>query len=757
MNRKTPHHSPAMHPLLPQAVSLHQGGRLAEAAKLYEQIRMQMPRHFDATHLLGVIALQEGRFADAQQLIGSALKINPNDSAALNNLGTVNLRKGELEAARQCFERALKLQPGSPDALTNLGTVLHQIGRFRDAVGPLKKAHAANPGSATLCNLLGACLLKTGDTRGAAKLFEAATQAAPDDADGWGNLSVALNAIGEHERALECAEEAVALQSDSQNAVAALAAAQFELGEADAAIATYRQAVALPNPSTQTLCAFANALLNSGLNDEAAKQLRRAVELDENDPIARWVLAMAWIKPIYESEAEIETSRRAFAQSLEELKTWFQGVPDIKPYAAVGARQPFFLAYQPFNNRDLLSRYGELCAAWMKSMPGDGAAQSKRSAGARNAQAPDRKMRIGIASAHIRDHSVWNAISKGWVRNLDKARFELFLFRLGSASDEETENARREVAHFEDRPEHLQAWVQAIKDANLDALIYPEIGMDPLTTQLASLRLAPVQAASWGHAETTGLPTMDLYLSAAAFEPPNAQENYSERLVCLPNTGVYVEPFSLSVIDPNVRSLGLPGDEPLLLCPGTPYKYSPVHDRVWARIAKGLQARKGGRLVFFRGPRDAMSNMLEDRLRAAFKKERADFDARVSVLDNLPRPRFFGLMQHSALMLDTFNFSGFNTALQAIECGLPMLTYEGQFMRGRLASGLMRRMGVPELVATTDESFVEMAIGLAADLPRRKQLELKLISERKILFRDLEPIRALEGCLTDAIATARRQ
>jgi predicted O-linked N-acetylglucosamine transferase (SPINDLY family) len=755
MNRKTPHHSPSVHPLLPQAVSLHQAGRLSEAAKLYEQIRTQMPRHFDATHLLGVIALQEGRLAEARQLISSALKINPNDPAALNNLGTANLRNGELEAARQCFDRALKLQPGSADALANLGTVLHQMGRFRDAVSPLKRAHAANPGSAAVCNLLGACLLKTGDPRGAAKLFEAAAQAAPDDADGWGNLSVALNAIGEHERALECAEEAVALKSDSQNAVAALAAAQFELGETDAAIATYRRAVALPNPSTQTLCAFANALLDGGLNDEAARQLRRAVELDENDPTARWVLAMAWIKPIYDSETEIETSRKAFAQSLAELKTWFQGVPDVKLYAAVGARQPFFLAYQPFNNRDLLSRYGELCAEWMKSMPGGGTAHSKRSTGAKTA--PDRKMRIGIASAHIRDHSVWNAISKGWVHNLDKARFELILFRLGSASDEETEDARREVAHFEDRPENLQEWVRAIKDANLDALIYPEIGMDPLTTQLASLRLAPVQAASWGHAETTGLPTMDLYLSAEVFEPPNAQENYSERLVCLPNIGVYVEPFSISVLDPNVRSLGLPGDEPLLLCPGTPYKYSPAHDRIWARIAKGLPAKKGGRLVFFRGPRGAMSTLLEDRLRTAFKRERADFDARVSVLDNLARPRFFGLMQRSALMLDTFNFSGFNTALQAIECGLPMLTIEGRFMRGRLASGLMRRMGISELVATTDERFVEMAIGLAADLPRRKQLELKLISERKILFRDSEPIRALERCLTDAIATAGRR
>ena len=76
--------------------------------------------------------------------------------------------------------------------------------------------------------------------------------------------------------------------------------------------------------------------------------------------------------------------------------------------------------------------------------------------------------------------------------------------------------------------------------------------MDPMTAKLASLRLAPRQAAGWGHPETTGLPTMDFYLSAQGFEPEGAQAHYAERLLALPNLGCHLEraPVEQADIDP---------------------------------------------------------------------------------------------------------------------------------------------------------------------------------------------------------------
>jgi protein O-GlcNAc transferase len=105
-------------------------------------------------------------------------------------------------------------------------------------------------------------------------------------------------------------------------------------------------------------------------------------------------------------------------------------------------------------------------------------------------------------------------------------------------------------------------------------------------------------------------------------------------------------------------------------------------------------------------------------------------------------------------VLDTLGFSGFNTALQAIECGLPVLAREGGFMRGRLVSSIMRRTGLPELVATSDEESIRVAIQLTEDASKRKEPRLERAKRREVLFQDLEPVCALERCLTEAVTKA---
>jgi predicted O-linked N-acetylglucosamine transferase (SPINDLY family) len=121
----------------------------------------------------------------------------------------------------------------------------------------------------------------------------------------------------------------------------------------------------------------------------------------------------------------------------------------------------------------------------------------------------------------------------------------------------------------------------------------------------------------------------------------------------------------------------------------------------------------------------------------------------VSIIPFLAHAQFFSLMRKSTLMLDTLGFSGFNTALQGIECELPVLAFEGDFLRSRLASGIMRELGLPDLVATSEEDFVRKAVGLAKDIGSIRGLRAKIAERRVKLFRDLAPVRALERCLIE--------
>jgi protein O-GlcNAc transferase len=188
----------------------------------------------------------------------------------------------------------------------------------------------------------------------------------------------------------------------------------------------------------------------------------------------------------------------------------------------------------------------------------------------------------------------------------------------------------------------------------------------------------------------------------------------------------------------------------LLLCAGTPFKYTPQGDAALARIAAGLQARGKGRLVFFGDHRAALSSQVEHRMRAAFAASGVDYDRTVAWIPTLNRGRFFGLMKRATALLDTIGFSGFNTAVQSLECDLPVVAYEGEFMRGRLASGPLRQLGLHELVATTPEAYADIALRLVDDAAWHAHLQREIAQRRHALFNDQSPVRALEDALFEA-------
>jgi predicted O-linked N-acetylglucosamine transferase (SPINDLY family) len=258
-----------------------------------------------------------------------------------------------------------------------------------------------------------------------------------------------------------------------------------------------------------------------------------------------------------------------------------------------------------------------------------------------------------------------------------------------------------------------------------------------------------VQAASWGHPETTGLPTIDYFLSAAGLEPPGAEANYSEQLVRLPNLGCWVEPEPAQARPPDLAAWGIEPGVPLLLCPGSPFKYAPEQDRVLAEIARRLGRC---RLLFFSYRTGALSRRLQARLRAAFAAHGVEFERCARFVPWQERDAFYGLLGRADAYLDTLGFSGFNTALQAIQCGLPVVALEGRFLRGRLASGILRRIGLHELVAADEAQYVELALRLAGDPGYRDSVRARIVAQRPVLFGDAAPIRALEDFLDGAAA-----
>ncbi len=476
-----------------------------------------------------------------------------------------------------------------------------------------------------------------------------------------------------------------------------------------------------------------NALTGLGDVAGARRAYQAAVRLQPGYVQARWGLAMAQLPAVPASESEHVQASVAFGQELDRLAAKMLATYSATGHLAVGAQQPYYLAYRAANHRAVLSRYGDLCeklmATWARKVgiPAPTAAHLG-------------KCRLGIVSAHIHSHSVWHALVRGWVEHLPGEDFEIQIFHTGRGRDLETEWAAQRVGQLHHGLGHWTQWAKAISDARLNVLIYPEIGMDATTVRLSALRLARVQLASWGHPITTGLPTMDGYISAEGMEPPDAVDHYREALITLPRLGCCYQPFGTAPARIDFAQWGIQAADRVLLCAGTPFKYAPQHDAVLVDIARRCQPCK---LVFFRSEPRAVSDLLEARLRAAFEVQGMDFDACVVFVPWQPQAGFFAWLDRTDVYLDTLGFSGFNTVMQAVERATPLVAFEGEFLRGRFASAILRQMGLDEWIAESPERYVELVERLVQDTVARSTLRQRMQERRAALFGDHGTVIAL--------------
>lgn len=580
------------------------------------------------------------------------------------------------------------------------------------------------------------CLAR-GELDAAVSCYREALCLEPDYAEALNNLGFVLKERGQLDEAEAALSRAIQLDPGLGNAHFNLGVVALRRGDPELAEARFERATRLMPENAEAYSYLANALHRQGKFDEATSALRKTLELDPDDVEARWVRAMTRIPVVPSERLDAHIVREELLAEIEALDRWFHPGRIGRGHLAVGSAQPFYLAYQEVSNKAVLERYGRLCKRLMDHWPDIDKFRASR-------LAPDGPIRIGIVT-HMSNQSVWQPITRGWVQHLDRRRFEVCIFALDSGPAAEMDLARASAREVVEGNESLAEWVEAIPAQRIEVLIFPEIGMTTMTAKLANLRLAPIQVVAWGHPETSGLPTIDYFLSGECFEDAGADENYTEKLIRLPNLGVFVSPSNVRPPAVDLAALGLKDHGPILLCPGAPFKYAPEHDAVLVEIARHLPDCQ---LVFFaEAGKKVLVAKLKSRLQNAFERAGLDFGRHVLFVPFLDRAAFFGLMRRADVFLDTIGFSGFNTAQQAVECSLPIVTREGRFLRGRLASGILKRIGLPELVAKDEQEYVSLAVRLATDKQYREAIKKRLDASRHLLFDDVAPVRALEDFL----------
>lgn len=732
------------------------GDHVAAAAHL-QQAAALVPDEAEIHNALGVSLKYTGRQAEALAAFERAAALRPDDGFAAFNAGTVLLMLDRTEEAAAYFERAARTataRPDAQDAQDALAQIRRSQGRYDEAADLYASLAAEDPDNPRWLFGVSEVLIQADRPEAALPHCLRAVELAPENPAYLTRLGDALHLVGRNEEAIFRYEVALALDPHDACARNNLGAALKVLGRYDQAGEEFARCLELDPDNVPALVNLGVSAKEQGDARRACGYFERASRLSPDDLSLKLYHTMCRIPFAYEDEEEIEVCREAYAHDLADL---FAAAMEAAPGAlaglarSVGRLQPYYLPYQGRCDRELMTRYGRIIHRAVNAAFAYIAEEAAKALP--SPPGPGERIRVGFVSGHFYEHSVWKLPVKGWAAGLDRERFKVAAYSVSTRTDCETEAARRIFDAFHEGLLTLEALARAVRRDAPHILVYPELGMDPLCVRAACLRLAPVQCVSWGHPETSGLPTMDYFLSSDLMEPPDGREHYSERLVRLPGLGVAYLSTPPAPGSDGRADFGLSEEDAVYLCLQTLYKYLPRQDGIFAAIAARVPK---ARFVFLENSGAMQLNsMFRARLEHAFSAAGLDPGERLVFLPPLPGPRFQALARLGDIFLDSFEWSGCNSSLETMAYGVPAVTLPGRFMRGRHTAAFLSVMGLPELIAASEEDYVDKAARLGLDVEHRLGMS-RLVRERiGLCYEGFDAVRGLEDFFEDAARGAR--
>jgi hypothetical protein len=635
-------------------------------------------------------ALSAGRADEAFRLAESQLGIQATDTRALGVLARAALALGRPEAARPAIDRAMAAAPDQPEPRILLVQLLLATGEHAAARTAADALYALRPDSEQALVLAVEARIRGGDATSAAGLAE-------DFAAHHPNSRPALLAW---HRALQAGHAAPAVCLAVSGRIATL------------------------DGSAVDWLLYAIGLAEAGQSVEADRAIDRALERDPGFVPARWMRLLT-PSPLVHGDTECEARFHAATEA---------GVADYTD-AELAALSPAhaelaLIATPRFNRhylggpvRDWQARSARVIEALV--------ARALPPPVARRPGATGTKPRIGICSSFLRRHTITRLFG-ALVEALDPDEFDLALFAPTDQVDEVTRRLGAGACWLETGERTLGEWSATIDRYELDVLVFLDVGMSSLVEALAARRHAPVQAMLWGHPVTSGLSTMDWFLTADEMERDGGEADYTERLWRLPGLGTCFEaPTTAPAPVPELEAL--PPGTVVCAIPQMAQKLRPQYDALLVELARAVP-----NLVFAFTPHAvaAIGAQFSARIARSLAAAGIDPERRIALCRALPHAAFLGLAARADFALDPIDWSGGNTSLELFAHDLPILTLPREAMRSRHTMAMLERMELPELVARDEPDYLARAVRLASDAGWRDALRARIGERKSRLYGD---------------------
>ncbi len=748
-----------------QGMALHQHGKLTDAERVYGEVLLQQPNHFDALHLLGVIALQTRRTERAVELIRRAIRLNAKVAAAHSNLGNAlrDLKRPEealvslnqaialqpdfadaynnrgnalLDLKRPVealadYDRAIALKPDFADAYINRGSVLMDLKRVEEALASYDRAIALKPDFADAYTNRGNILLNLKRADEALASFNRAIALKPDLAGPYNNRGNVLLALKRPEEALASYDRALTLQPDFAVALYNRGNALHALKRFEEALVSYGRALTVRPDYAEALCNrgailhklkrpldalacynraialkpdFADAYNNRG---SVLKDLKRV-----DDALASYDRAIA-LKPNHDHAFNGMVScvnslcdwRRTTHVAGDVIARVSEKKSIIFPFTLLGYSGDPLLQLQCAKN---------FIADQVPSLPHPLCA---------GATWRHDRMRIAYLSADFHQHAIAHLTAELFERH-DRSQFDIIGVSFGV--DDKSEMRKRLVAAFDQfydvRRKSDEEVAKLLHDLKIDIAIDLSGYMPYSRPVILAYRPAPIQASYLGFPGTMAAEFIDYIIADKTVAPFEHQPFFTEKIVHLPDC-YQVNDTKRNIADrtPTRKEAGLPERGFVFCCFNNNWKITPDVFGVWM----GLLARVDGSVLWLlRDNESAERNLRKEAQTRGIDPSRLIFAGRLPLAEHLARHRL------ADLFLDTLPYNAHTTASDALWAGLPVVTQLGQSFAGRVAASLLNAIGLPELVTHSTEDYQVLALRLAKDPTPLKEYHNRLATNR---------------------------
>ena len=626
------------------------------------------------------------------------------DSAAELGAAIRLHESGDLAGAELRYRAMLRADAGHADALHLLGLIAHQRGEHAAAVAQIGAAIALKSDKAAYHYNLGNALVALARTQEAAESFRAATRLDPARVDARSNLAHALSQAGRHEEAVREFRQLLSLQTTAA-ARNALASALVRCADADPAAAQgYEEAAGLlqhawqdADDPAEARLALAYCLQQCKRWTEAAEHYEAVLLLRPENPTAHNNLANCYNQLGRVADAILhyrETYRLApdFPEALTSVLACLNYDPGCSPDQAAAEHRNWA---------------GQAASRYYPASPRYD-----------NDRYPERRLRIGYVSPDFRRHPV-SAIFAPILAAHDRNRLEVSCYYNYAGEDAITLQLKSLAEHW--RPVVSMSDEELcgqIRSDRIDILV-DLAGHTTHNRLLAFARKpAPVQVSWLGYFNSTGLASMDYFISDPWSSPPGQERYYVEHLLRLRHTRFcYQPPEYMPGLSP------LPAHTSGRITFGCLNNLSKLNEQVLALWGRVLRAVPESRLLVQAAALDDAPN-------------RARFGALCATHgiapDRLELRGFSPIEQSPAsyaeidIALDPFPFCGGMTSLEALWLGVPVITLAGETIASRQSASMLMNLGLPELIAEDAERYVAAAVRLAQDLPRLSALRAGL-------------------------------